>query len=174
MPVSVFTTMNLLGGLALTVFALQGLGTTSQRTYPSSSFEGGMVGYSRLRMVQLIPIKSTADYQRYNKTVGRVTETPAVDWSNYELLAVHLGPAPSTGYGIVVKRVFWVNPTTVKVDVLTSKPQPGTMQAMHVTYPFAIIRIQRLPKNTAYLMPVSTKPYQSATGLGTQGEGPAS
>ena len=107
-------------------------------TYPFKQLEAG--GFSRQRTAKVFVIRSAGDYQAYNTTLGRVMATPKVDWKHSQLLAVHIGSAPSTGYGLVVKRIVRESPASVVVEAVKIFPPQGTMQAMHVTYPYVIVR----------------------------------
>jgi hypothetical protein len=109
--------------------------------YPFKQIERG--GFSRIREQRVFVIKSAEDYQAYNKTFGREPPAPKVDWHKNQIVAVHIGSAPSTGYGVVVWRIVKTGPTTVNLEVLRTTPPPGTMQAMHITYPYVLVTTPR-------------------------------
>ena len=110
--------------------------------YPFKQIEQG--GFSRQRDQKLFVIRSPKDFEKYNNACGWEKPTPDVDWGSVELIAVHIGSAPSTGYGVIVNRIVKTGPKTVDVEVLKTTPPPGMMQAMHITYPFVVVSTQRL------------------------------
>jgi len=105
---------------------------------PFKQIESG--GFSRQRDPKVFVIRSASDYQAYNKTCGREMPTPSLDWRSSQLVAVHIGSAPSTGYGVFVKRIVRTGPSLVTIEAVEITPPPGTMQAMHVTYPFVVVK----------------------------------
>ena len=124
--------------------------------YPFKQIEQG--GFSRLRTPQVFVIKSADDYQAYNKTCGREVATPMIDWTQNQLLAIHIGPAPTTGYAAVVKRIVKTGPNTVDVEVTKTIPAPRHMVAMHVTYPWAIVRTTRFTESVKLKVLPADKP----------------
>jgi len=107
-------------------------------TYPFKQIEDG--GFSRLRDHKVFVIRSAAEYQQYNRTCGREAPTPKLDWKASQLIAVHIGQSPSTGYGVVVKRITKTGSSSVVIEIARTTPPPGTMQAMHITYPWVIVK----------------------------------
>ena len=121
--------------------------------YPFKQIESA--GFSRIRTPQVFVIKSADDYQAYNKTCGRTMATPAIDWTQSELIAIHIGPAPTTGFSAVVKRIVKTGPNSVDIEVVRTNPSRG-MVAMHVTYPWVMIRTPRFAE-TVKLKMVTTR-----------------
>ena len=107
---------------------------------PFVKIEAGAGAWTHIKDQKLIVLKSDQDYQTYNKTLGRITPTPKVDWGKDQLMAFHFGQAPSTGYGVQVKKLYRTAQGTVVMEILETTPPKGMMQAMHVTYPFVIIK----------------------------------
>jgi hypothetical protein len=58
---------------------------------------------------------------------------------------VSCGEKPTTGYDIKLDQVK-SSDNAIYVHTETSEPQPGSIQAMHVTYPYVLIRVQDLKK----------------------------
>ena len=111
--------------------------------YPFKQIEAG--GFSRIRTATAVVIRSAKDYDHYCRTSGRHEPAPRIDWTQSQMIAVHIGSAPTTGYGVVVKRLIKSGPHTVVILVAETTPPLHHMQAMHVTYPFAIITIRGSP-----------------------------
>lgn len=114
-------------------------------------------GFSRQRTQRVFVIRSGDDFSAYLATTGRRITRPKIDWTTNELIAIHIGPAPSTGFGVTVKRVLTTGPHAVSIEIVKSTPPPGTMQAMHVTYPFVLISIARMAPKTTYRLSAVTQ-----------------
>lgn len=115
--------------------------TPAPATLPFKQIETG--GFSRVRQERVFVIRSDKEYREYNKTTGRQVETPLLDWSKNQIIAVHIGSAPTTGYAVTVKRIVKTGPESAVVEVVELTPAPGRMQAMHVTYPYVLVSMPR-------------------------------
>lgn len=123
-------------------------GQLKQIVVPFKQIEVG--GFSRQREERVFVIRSADEFKAYADITGRNTTAQSFNWTKNEVLAIHIGSAPSTGYGVTVKRLLKTGPTTVEIDIVKSTPPPGMMQAMHVTYPFVSISIGRLDPKTSF------------------------
>jgi hypothetical protein len=133
--------MHMVFSLCLVTAALSAQPAQKPLEYPFKQIEVG--GFSRQREAKVCVIKSPEEYQAYDKTCGRQAPTPHIDWKKTQILAIHIGPAPSTGYGVVVKRIVKTGSNSVDIEVVKTTPPPGMMQAMHVTYPFVLVATVR-------------------------------
>lgn len=94
-------------------------------------------------------LHNEADWKRYWATAlaNGVTDAqgnpiPAdpsgIDWKTTELIAIHLGARPTTGYAAKVNRVLRVGR---RYEVAVIETLPGGMVAQHFTYPYTIIEV---------------------------------
>ncbi len=136
-----------------------GIGVDRYVTY--RSYKSGST--SRIAKEKKVVITSQDQFQQYWKeSTGRDgREAPTdVDFRTEQLVAFHLGHRPTTGYTVIIKSVDRVNPGTVKVTARETRPSPESMQAQHVTSPFVIIRMPRLPVDFTFALEQVDAPGQ--------------
>ncbi len=98
-------------------------------------------------------ITSQNQFQKYwHDVFGRdPKETPTdVDFNTEELVAIHLGRRPSTGYSLLVTNVERGKSLEVKVSFFELLPQPGFAQGQIVTSPWVIVRLPRITANYVF------------------------
>jgi hypothetical protein len=66
----------------------------------------------------------------------------AVDWAQFQLVAIHLGARSTTGFAVTVRAVV-KNPRGATIRVVEETPVPGSWVTRHETQPFVIIRVDR-------------------------------
>ncbi len=76
-----------------------------------------------------------------------VPEIPAVDFSEYELIATFMGPRPSGGFGVSVEKGV-VKGQTAWFSVVHHKPGAGCMTTSAITHPYALMLVEKTTMST--------------------------
>ena len=156
-------------GLALLIAAAFGGG---DQEVPFKVYKPSQEFFSRVDKFKYEVIRSEDNWKEYWKTVltsgaqsddgGPIPAQPSkVDWSKNMLVAIHLGPRPTTGFGLRVDAVRKHDGAyTIHA---TELPRTGGMAAMHVTYPFVIIRVPAF-KGEVYVQVKKPEPRTGHAG----------
>jgi hypothetical protein len=91
---------------------------------------------------------------------GTAPATPAVDFTNEDVLAVAMGQEPSTGYAIEITRVEYMTTGITGgmafVHIQETKPAPGSIVGWVVTSPTHVVKLSK--KATSYVFVTNPTP----------------
>jgi hypothetical protein len=94
--------------------------------------------------------RSAKKFDPYWKSLGlKGVKKPKIDFKKDALLAMHLGPKPTTGYAvdlISIQRI--VLGTLIRYN--TKAPAPGKINATMITHPFLIVKIKAPKRATIF------------------------
>lgn len=130
--------------LGLLLVAALGMAQTSPMAVNYDTYKTGQ--YSNERQFKTYTIRSQDEFEDYwYKTTGnsRRTAPTDVNWTQSELLAIHLGQRPSGGYSVYVGGITPITAHNYRVSIVEQKPARGRMQIQAITSPFVIIRLPR-------------------------------
>lgn len=100
---------------------------------------------SQARTQAIVEMNSLAEFQNYVRQYAPqgVGDGRDVDWNKEELIAVHCGERPSTGYRVVVESISKVDPRHAQLTFTERTPIKGARQSQATTSPFMIVRLNR-------------------------------
>lgn len=82
-------------------------------------------------------------YRKYLRTLGDKHQiSPQIDWRVNQVVAIHAGPAPTTGYALHLKRLA-KKPFGAEAEIDLQRPT-GVAGQM-ITYPYVIVKTERFP-----------------------------
>jgi len=73
---------------------------------------------------------------------GALAPAPVVDFAKQTIVGIFMGQRPSGGYGIKIKEIKKTK-SGLEVYVLEHKPNPGDMVITMITYPCALVTIEK-------------------------------
>jgi hypothetical protein len=119
---------------------------------------------SRFKEGGAFVLRSEADYQNYLRRRGYESRrAPQVDFRVNQLVAIHIGDEPTTGYTVRVRRIVRKAPNVTDVEVVLDRTasmsaaqvlrdpqtnsvgQPIRATQAKPTFPYVIVRTERFP-----------------------------
>jgi hypothetical protein len=129
------------------VFALWSSLAVSQQEAMHVDFKTFKTGQqSRIEKFKTFVIRNDAQWREYffESTGNRPTATAkGIDWSRYELLAIHLGTRTSGGHLVYVGGIERTPKGKIKVSVVEQRPGRGMVATTVMTSPYIIVQIPR-------------------------------
>jgi|GEM_PF-5393851 len=122
----------------------------SVRTLDFTTLQKGSYSGVTERKAVLIADPGTwsTQWQAHSAHVVPVPAAPAIDFSQYSVLAVYMGEKNTGGYAVEVAGVQLADGKLV-VTVRQQSPGPGGITTQALTQPFHLIRIPKVPAGTA-------------------------
>ncbi|HWD41999.1 MAG TPA: hypothetical protein VG944_24380 [Fimbriimonas sp.] len=95
-------------------------------------------------------IKSADEYKAYLKKIDELDQKqPKIDWTKYQVLAIHMQGTTQQGLAVDVKRLHLTKPGNVDIELKIDKPQDhtGLTRANVIRerqYPYLIIQTPKM------------------------------
>lgn len=83
----------------------------------------------------------------------------SVDFRRYQLIAIHIGARPTSGYNVYVKSVLRLTPDTALVSYVEQKPRPLAVRVQSRTSPWVLFKVPVGIPNFSYKELVQTIKY---------------
>lgn len=112
---------------------------------PFAPFESGFdSGIRRTEAHVIQNERAFVDYWERHRPEDRLAPPSTMDWNKEQILAIHLGYMPTTGYSVEILGIdrAWYGRMTVIYGVRS--PEPGDRVRRITTSPFASVRMSRI------------------------------
>lgn len=128
----------------LALLVALGIGTKGSDNY----YDCPWIGYNSGGLCQVddfttVIVSDQTTFEDYwLKSFGSGIPLPTdVDFTSEQLVALHLGHRPTTGYGAMVLGLKMTGPNEATVEWYEKKPAEGAVVAQHVTSPWTLVKI---------------------------------
>ena len=130
------------------LLALIAAGATVQWPQKEWAFKPVELGTtSPLQAAGVFVLRTEAELRDYMLKRGSPRRPlPRIDWKMNQVVAIHVGSAPTAGYGVELKHL-WKKTGGSDAEVVITKPARDMIVAQVVTYPFAVVRTERFAGN---------------------------
>ncbi len=128
--------------IASLLLPLVALGQWPEKEYAFKSVEFGS-GMQQKVDKGIWVIRTEAEYRAYMRKRGDADRPlPKINWRINQVIAIHVGTAPTPGYGVKVNKLLKTS-TGADAEVEITRPDPGMVTAQVISYPWAVIRSER-------------------------------
>ncbi len=116
---------------------------------------------SRIRAERFVVIHSKTDFTTLWKEFQLNPETPMpeIDFTKKDVVASFVGGKPTGGYSASISRItISKDKKSAEVEVVVSRPGPGTITTQAFTFPYALKAVDKLPKVVTHKIVDATPP----------------
>jgi hypothetical protein len=110
--------------------------------------EGTTSGWTQQKLLSLRSVRELTEFWSVHRN-GNLRDLPKINFKKQMVIAVCMGERRTGGYSIQIKNII----NTAKallVDVVVTRPRPGTARTMMINQPHMVVVLPRIDKPVKY------------------------